>query len=199
MSLELRIDDYASIQSALELLGVGFPEAYFTSRSIVQPPEPLWAVYSTFGKVKIAPAEWGMLPNWDKKQRITRPLTIARTETIHERVSFKSLIRRYRAIIAVNGFTIRTTKHGMTHGTTLQHRNNEAFLLGALYQFNVDGNMQVALLTKSQRLTNIKKTIRLPLFIEQKQCRTWLKCVKINTIDSLMQDCDTHQLRFLQQ
>ena len=97
MSIILQIDDYPSIQSSLDELNVFIRPEYFTAKSRVEIYSPLWSVYSSFNKNKIAPAEWGMTPNWDRKKQIPRPLTVARAETLRERVSYKSLIQRYRA------------------------------------------------------------------------------------------------------
>jgi len=198
LSLLLQIDDYKSIHDYLGALKIYLRPEFFTPKQQVDVYSPLWSVYSSHGKNKIAPAEWGMMPNWDRKKHIPRPLTIARAETLYERVSFKSLVRRYRALIPVNALRI-SSKSGTTKDSysfyKATHKNNTVLGLGALYQFNVDGNMQVVLITRTYKVPQFKKTLRLPLLISNDDINAWLSVEKKPQIDVLLDRSDISFLK----
>ena len=197
MSLNLQIDNYAVIQDCLDDLKLFLRTDYFTSRSIVDIYSPLWTVYSSFNKNKLAPAEWGMTPNWDRKKQIPKPLTIARAETLHERVSYKSLMRRYRALVPVNAVRCQSldkTGNNVYKNYLIKSNNQHALALAALYQFNVDGNMQVVLITQAQKVPALNKTLRLPVIINADDYQPWLTTEKMSIIEFIL---EKEAIRFL--
>jgi putative SOS response-associated peptidase YedK len=48
--------------------------------------------------------KWGLVPSWAKDSKIGYNMINARAESIHEKPSFKRLIKRRRCIIAADGF-----------------------------------------------------------------------------------------------
>ena len=181
MSLSLKIDHYPSIHDWLAEHDLILKPDWFTPKRNVEPYSPLWTVYSSFSKKKMMPAEWAMNPNWAKKGQIPRPLTVARAETVYERVSFKALIKRYRALVPVTGFMSRSlsrNKDGRYVLYEFSDKQNEAFALAALYQFNVDGNMQIVILTKAVKVPSLNKTMRVPLVVPHKKVTEWLESEK---------------------
>lgn len=191
MSLSLKIDHYPSIHDWLAEHDLILKPDWFTPKENVEPYSPLWTVYSSFSKKKMMPAEWAMNPNWAKKGQIPRPLTIARAESVYERVSFKALIKRYRALVPVTGFIARSlnrNKEGYYSMFEFHDAQNEAFALATLYQFNVDGNMQVVFLTKAIKVPGLKKTMRLPLLIPHKKVDEWLESEKKIGIGNWMEN-----------
>lgn len=53
---------------------------------------------------KIVPMRWGLHPHWKKGPPEGRPLFNARSETAHEKASFRTPYRRRRALIPVSGW-----------------------------------------------------------------------------------------------
>ena len=47
---------------------------------------------------------WGLVPSWSKDDRFASKLINARSETIHEKPSFKNLISTNRCIVLANGY-----------------------------------------------------------------------------------------------
>jgi len=199
MSFILSIDHYQSVKSSLKDLGLLFRSEYFLPRNVVQPPMPLWSIYSTRGKPLLAPAEWGMLPNWDSKNKITRPLTIARIETLYERVSYKNLITRYRALIPVNKFTVRSDSRSISDTYSFYEvidKNQKCMMLAALYQFNVDGNMQIVLLSRKQKASGQHRSVRMPLILDKANWGDWLNAEKKTKIFTLLSRTNNDSLEF---
>jgi len=199
LSFTFTVNNYSVVKSALKELGLFIRPEHFSSRNNIEPPMPLWAIYSTFNKAKIAPAEWSMLPNWDTKRRITRPLTIARVETLYERVSYKNLLPRYRALIPVNSFTVRSNSRTVTdiyQFYRVENPNQACIMLAALYQFNVDGNMQVVLLSRNEKASQSHRSVRMPLMIKQDSWDDWLTLEKKKKIDKLLETPNPKNLVF---
>ena len=58
---------------------------------------------STSGR-SIAKLRWGLVPTWAKDARTGSRLINARSETVHEKPSFRSAFRRRRCVIPANGW-----------------------------------------------------------------------------------------------
>ena len=199
MSFTLSINNHLAIRSALNELNLFIRPEHFSPRENVQAPMPLWSIYSSFNKAKIAPAEWGMLPNWDTKRRISRPLTVARIETLYERVSYKNLIPRYRALIPVNSFTVRSNSRTVSdvyRFYQVQDTNQACMMLAALYQFNVDGNMQVVLLSHNKKASKTHRSVRMPLIMHKENWDAWLSTEKKDKINLLLESRFSQDLVF---
>lgn len=66
---------------------------------------PKWRVISKHNEVQLM--HWGLIPNWfngNDTSEIARMTLNARTESIHEKASFKSLVKTGRCIIPSTGF-----------------------------------------------------------------------------------------------
>ena len=69
-------------------------------------------------------------------------------------------------------------------------------MLAALYQFNVDGNMQVVLLSKSKKATELHRSVRMPLIIEKENWNEWLNSEKKSRINHLLEKQSSQDLSF---
>jgi putative SOS response-associated peptidase YedK len=71
----------------------------------VAPTQPVYtAATSATGTRKLRALRWGLVPNWAKDPRIGARLINARSETLHQRPAFRSLVGARRAIVPVSGF-----------------------------------------------------------------------------------------------
>lgn len=56
------------------------------------------------GLVTVEPMRWGLVPSWAKEPPTGRALVNARSETVHEKPSFRNLVAGHRCIVPMNGF-----------------------------------------------------------------------------------------------
>jgi putative SOS response-associated peptidase YedK len=56
------------------------------------------------GQLEIFSARWGLIPSWAREVKPGQPLVNARSETVHEKPSFRDLIARNRCIVPMSGF-----------------------------------------------------------------------------------------------
>jgi putative SOS response-associated peptidase YedK len=71
----------------------------------VAPTQPVYAAAtSSTGSRKLRALRWGLVPHWAKDPRVGAKLINARSETLHQRPAFRSLVGARRAIVPVSGF-----------------------------------------------------------------------------------------------
>jgi len=187
MSRRLHIADLDALHHVLTPLELHLEKDRFWPRYNISPHTALWAVYSEFGKARLAPVEWAMVPPWARPGQFQGPLTIARSETVWERASFKNLIRRYRAVIPVNGFYVWPGKEGTGQPWHISAAEQPATALAAIYQFSADGVMQICLLTVPENGAVGECCERLPVVIDNDDVEQWLNEEKRSVIDRFLQ------------
>ena len=70
----------------------------------VAPGNKVVSVVIWEGKRVLVDFQWGLIPHWAKDPKIGNKLINARSETVHEKPSFKSSFASKRCLIAANGF-----------------------------------------------------------------------------------------------
>jgi putative SOS response-associated peptidase YedK len=70
----------------------------------VAPTSAVPVLVAADGQVHVEVMQWGLVPSWSNDARAGAKMINARAETVTEKVSFRSLVRGNRCIIAMNGF-----------------------------------------------------------------------------------------------
>lgn len=187
MSRRLHIADLEGLNGILSPLELSLEADKFWPRYNISPHTALWAVYSEFGTARLTPVEWAMVPSWAKPGQFQGPLTIARSETVWERASFKNLIRRYRAIVPVNGFFVWPGAEGAGQPLHVSSVDAPAMALAAIYQYSADGIMQICLLTVEESGAIGESCERLPVVIQNDSIQHWLDAEKKSEINRYLQ------------
>jgi putative SOS response-associated peptidase YedK len=91
--------------SFLKALGFDAPEA-LQPRAQVFPGQPVLAVRLRPGgqERELAALGWGLIPSWAKDDKIARHTFNARSETLHEKPSFKRAFRERRCLVPADAF-----------------------------------------------------------------------------------------------
>jgi putative SOS response-associated peptidase YedK len=92
--------DPAAIQAAFP--GIEVPEDIL-SRYNVAPTQSVAVVRNT-GKRQLECVRWGLIPSWAKDPKIGSKMINARAETLAEKPSFRTALRRRRCLILADGF-----------------------------------------------------------------------------------------------
>jgi len=96
-----------SMTSPVEELGKAFDvpaEADIPQRYNIAPRQPVLIVRNNEKNLReLVAVEWGLVPEW-KKEIGDKPLINARVETVSEKPSFRSSIKRKRCLIPFNGW-----------------------------------------------------------------------------------------------
>ena len=70
----------------------------------IAPTQPVLIVrQGEKGKRELASVEWGLVPEWAKELRREKPMINARVETVIEKASFRSPMKRTRCLVPADG------------------------------------------------------------------------------------------------
>jgi putative SOS response-associated peptidase YedK len=110
---------FPQYQDRLESLARNLTQAYpllARPRYNISPTQPIWVVtqFKNFfspppmetlpGDGPIRSMRWGLVPSWADSTNVAYSMINARSETLHEKPSFKNLIRGHRCIIIADGY-----------------------------------------------------------------------------------------------
>ena len=182
----MNISDHEGIQWLLEQLGLTLAQEKFTPKYNVSPTSAIWGLAITRGKLTLEPMQWGFIPPWAKEGVFKRPLINARSETIWEKPSFKNLIRRYRAIVPVNGFYEWNRKGKEKTANYITLGDSPCMALGSVVQMHSDGYLQCCLITTEANGDMASVHNRQPVVIQPDNIESWLTDDKPDFINSMM-------------
>lgn len=99
---------FVSTQSAdaiAEFFGASFEgEALPPNYNVAPTVDVYGVVQSPQGERRVEPYHWGLVPSWAKDTKIGSKMINARAETIGEKPAFRSLLKRHRLIVPMDGF-----------------------------------------------------------------------------------------------
>ena len=84
------------------VLGNTFP-ADASKRYNIAPTQPI-AVIPNYKEPSYDAFLWGLIPSWSKETKIASKLINARSETVHEKPSFRAAFKRRRCLVLADGF-----------------------------------------------------------------------------------------------
>jgi len=146
--------------------------------------------------------KWGLLPAWAKPGTFSAPLINARSETIHEKPSFRKLISHYRVAIPINGFYEwrRTGKIKEPH--FVQPANSDAMFIAGLFQPPKEKPTdaaktpaQVCCVTVESNQAMGKVHHRMPVILSPDDVLKWIKPADKDVLDRLMVPASNDALR----
>lgn len=90
-----RIAAYFGADVAVETLGENYN---------VAPTNDIYGVVADADGREVQAFQWGLIPSWAKDRKIGSKMINARSETVAEKPAFKSVFRKHRCIIPMDGF-----------------------------------------------------------------------------------------------
>ena len=79
--------------------------AQLVPRYNIAPTQPVAALrHDRHGQREISHFHWGLIPSWSKDTKWAARMINARSETVHEKPSFRNAFKRRRCIVPVTGF-----------------------------------------------------------------------------------------------
>lgn len=162
---------------------------YHTPRYNVAPMQNIPAIIHDGEINRLGELRWGLVPSWASDDRIGSKMINARAETLLEKPSFKSLIRRKRAIIPADGFYEWKQNGGAKQPMRITLRDGAVFSMAALYDtwISSDGRKistgTIITTTPNSLMTDIHN--RMPVILRPEDEASWLNRGN-NDIDHLM-------------
>lgn len=142
------------------------------------------------GQRILAPARWALIPPWTKDlSHIKLTLFNARSETAHEKASFKRPLRYKRCLIPADGF-FEWKREGTTKTPHyIQVGDGVPFAFAGLYELYKDELLSFAILTTTPNKTMAKLHDRMPVILSPNDYKRWLEpsLNRVEDVEDLLQ------------
>lgn len=169
---------------------------------------PQWPVVTSQQPDIIQFYRWGLIPAWTPNHELAAKFENnnlnARSETVFEKKSFSSAIRKQRCIIPVTGFFEWREVNKQKYPYHIQLKNDELFFLGGIYDswvnketgevFNTFSIITTPANPLMAKIHNRKQ--RMPFILNQEQISIWINPnLKEDVIKPMMQPFDEHLMK----
>jgi len=148
---------------------------------------------------------WGMVPSWAKPGTFKSPLINARSETIHDKPSFKKLIAAHRVLIPINGFYEWHREGKVKTPYFIKPTSNDAMFVGALFQPAANppseqgaAKAQVCVITVAANESMSEVHHRMPVILNPDDALDWIQPGDQTTIDQLMVPASNDALQIME-
>src|SRR5690625_683611 len=121
--------------------------------------------------------KWGLVPFWAKDEKIGYKLINARSETIHEKPSFKHLLLRKRCLIIADSFYEWKKTDNQKIPQRIQLEERELFAFAGLWEkWEKDGKKLFTCTMLTKDANTFMKDIhhRMPIILPKEHESTWL-------------------------
>lgn len=176
------LGDEEALKSAFQIEEFTVPiEAKFN----IAPTQNIYAIIQSKSKRKLGHLRWGLIPNWAKDDTMAAKMINARSETVHEKPSFKKAFQRQRCIIPAIGYYEWKSSNGSKIPYFITFKDHRLFGFAGLWEkwINPLTNEVIfsttILTTESSSLT---KDIhhRMPVILEPNNYDLWLNPLSTN-------------------
>lgn len=132
-------------QSTLETLVDHFAIDVVTCEVVprynVAPTQEVLAIIAHQGKRRLGKLHWGLAPHWAKDASDAGGLINARSETAHEKPSFRTAFRRHRCLIPADGFyEWKKAGDGPKQPFFIHRPDRKPFAMAGLWEIWRDGD-----------------------------------------------------------
>jgi len=148
-----------------------------SARYNIAPTQPVLVVHEQ-GARMVEPMRWGLVPSWSRDPEIGARLVNARAETIAEKPSFRTALKRRRCLIPADGF-YEWTGSGKERNPMFIHRRDDAlFAFAGLWEEweSPDGSplhtCTIITTTPNRLIAPIHD--RMPVILPREHENTWL-------------------------
>jgi putative SOS response-associated peptidase YedK len=169
-------------------------EAQFPPRPYVAPSQPIAIVRMYNDARQFALVRWGLIPAWVKEPKSGKPLINARSETVFEKPSFRTSIKRRRCLIPADGFYEWTGDvPGRKQPFHIHRPDGRVFAFAGLWDHWLapDGSEMetAAIITTAANDTLAPIHHRMPVVIQPRDFEFWLTAdeTRANQVAPLMQ------------
>ena len=138
--------------------------------------------------------EWGLIPSFAKNEEKAKELANmtlnARSDTIHQKPSFKNSIKKNRCILPLDGFYEWQHNGKLKQPYYIYPSDETVFYLGCIYNNNTFSIITTDANPLMANIHNTKK--RMPLILPKSSIETWVDpTTDIALVDQMMQPYST--------
>lgn len=156
----------------------------------IAPSQSILAVVNDGKSNRLGELRWGFIPSWAKDIKIGYKMINARAETLQEKPSFQSSLKRRRCIIPVDSFYEWKKKDGKKIPMRIQLKSHEIFSFAGLWdrwEQNDKVIYSCTIITTEPNSVMSDIHDRMPVMLQSKEAeRVWLDR-SIDNLDVLQQ------------
>jgi len=148
---------------------VGVPQRELPANWNVAPTQEIYVI--TEGP-KLEIMRWGLIPSWAKPDFVSAHTINARSESVHEKPSFRSAFSSRRCFIPADGYYEWATELGKYESKQpfyIHRRDKRALAMAGIYE-----NGTAAIITKEATGSFAAIHNRMPLFLPEDDWEFWL-------------------------
>ncbi|WP_064091358.1 SOS response-associated peptidase [Rossellomorea aquimaris] len=119
----------------------------------IAPTQKVFSLISHKGKRKAGKITWGLIPSWANQNK-WKPLINARSETLLEKPSFKSLVHSKRMIVFADGFYEWKRERNQKVPFRFRLKKEQPFVFAGLWDRNGEATSSTILTTSANSLVN---------------------------------------------
>lgn len=150
----------------------------FQERYNIAPTQPVLGIRASDSGRKCEAFRWGLIPFWAKDIRIGQKMTNARSETLHEKPSFRGAYKYRRCILPATGFYEWKTQGKHKQPYHIRLRNQAPMAMAGLWEIWTDpGGSELASATIiTTRANTMMEPLhhRMPVLLDEKDYDRWL-------------------------
>src|SRR5699024_3953493 len=124
---------HASVDEIIEEYVLMDPILNYEESYNVAPGQNVLAIIHDGEKKRAGYIKWGLVPSWAKDEKIGYKMINARSETAHEKPSFKQLMMRKRCLIVADSFYEWKQTEGFRQPNRIQLEGRKLFTMAGLW------------------------------------------------------------------
>ncbi len=120
---------------------------------------------------------WGLVPHWAKDASVGNKMINARSETVHEKPSFRNSIRYHRCLIPASGFVEWQPQNGNKQPWYIHRKDGAPFAFAGIWDRwkGPEGSIETcSILTTSANAEVAKIHDRMPVILSSSEFDQWL-------------------------
>jgi putative SOS response-associated peptidase YedK len=144
----------------------------------IAPSQKVLSLISNNGNRKAGETLWGLVPGWANTNK-WKPLINARSETLLEKPSFRSLVHKKRMVIFSDGFYEWKQEEEGKVPVRFQLKSEQPFVFAALWDRSSDGQVTSTILTTAANDLVHPVHNRMPVMLsDNEKIEKWLNTDK---------------------
>ncbi|WP_181350945.1 SOS response-associated peptidase [Thalassobacillus sp. CUG 92003] len=165
----------------LEAFGLSYLSDDYQPRYNIAPGQKVLAIIHDGRDKRAGYLHWGLVPSWAKDPKIGYKMINARSETAHEKPSFKQLMARKRCLIVADSFyEWQKTESGKQPKRIFPH-NRKLFAFAGLWdkwQQDEEERFTCTILTKEANSYMAPIHDRMPVILPEEKQDQWIENIK---------------------
>lgn len=154
----------------------------------IAPSQMVLSVVNDGSKNRLGFLKWGLIPPWAKESKIGFKMINARSETVHEKPSFREAFKRKRCLVIADSFYEWKRTDDRKIPMRIKMKNDELFAMAGLWESwkSPEGDTvhscTILTTTPNELMSNIHD--RMPVILKHSDEQKWLN-PELNTLADL--------------